>query len=93
MVAAGTFGSDPKLAVAAAVPYIMGANIGTSITNTIVSLGHIVNREEFKRAFSASVVHDFFNILAVIIIFPLEIFFGVISKFAKIGRASCRERV
>ena len=82
MVAAGTFGSDPKLAVTAAVPYIMGANIGTSITNTIVSLGHIVNREEFKRAFSASVVHDFFNILAVIIIFPLELFFGLISKFA-----------
>ena len=84
MVAAGTFGSDPKLAVAAAVPYIMGANIGTSITNTIVSLGHIVNKEEFKRAFSASVVHDFFNIFAVIVIFPLELVFGVISKFAMI---------
>ena len=82
MVAAGTFGNDPKLAVAAAVPNIMGANIGTSITNTIVSLGHIVSREEFKRAFSASVVHDFFNILAVIVIFPLELIFGVISKFA-----------
>ena len=82
MVAAGTFGSDPELAVAAAVPYIMGANIGTSITNTIVSLVHIVNREEFKRAFSASVVHDFFNILAVIIIFPLELIFGIISKFS-----------
>lgn len=82
MVAAGTFGSDPKLAVAAAVPYIMGANIGTSITNTIVSLGHIVNKEEFKRAFSASVVHDFFNIFAVIVIFPIELVFGVISKFA-----------
>jgi len=82
MVAAGTFGSDPKLAVAAAVPYIMGANIGTSITNTIVSLGHIVNKEEFKRAFSASVVHDFFNILAVIVIFPLELTFGVISRFS-----------
>ena len=82
MVAAGTFGNDPKLAVASAVPYIMGANIGTSITNTIVSLGHIVSREEFKRAFSASVVHDFFNILAVIVIFPLELIFGVISKFA-----------
>ena len=82
MVAAGTFGTAPKLAVAAAVPYIMGANIGTSITNTIVSLGHIVNKEEFKRAFSASVVHDFFNIFAVIVIFPLELAFGVISKFA-----------
>ena len=82
MVAAGTFGNDPKLAVAAAVPYIMGANIGTSITNTIVSLGHIVNREEFKRAFSESVVHDFFNILAVVVIFPFEVIFGVISSAA-----------
>ena len=82
MVAAGTFGNDPKLAVAAAVPYIMGANIGTSITNTIVSLGHIVNREEFKRAFSASVVHDFFNILAVVVIFPFEVIFGIISSAA-----------
>jgi|TARA_B110000240_G_scaffold140994_1_gene156017 phosphate uptake regulator len=50
MVAAGTFGDDPILAVSAANPYIMGANIGTSVTNTIVSLGHIVNKNEFKRA-------------------------------------------
>ena len=82
MVAAGTFGSDPKLAVAAAVPYIMGANIGTSITNTIVALGHIVRVDEFKRAFSASVVHDFFNILAVTILLPLELIFGIISRSA-----------
>ena len=82
MVAAGTFGDDPQLAVAAAVPYIMGANIGTSITNTIVSLGHIVHREEFKRAFSASVIHDFFNIFAVIVILPLELIFGLISRSA-----------
>ena len=60
MVAAGTFGDDPRIAVAAATPYIMGANIGTSITNTIVSMGHIVNKNEFRRAFSASIVHDFF---------------------------------
>ena len=44
MVAAGTFGEDPHIAVAAATPYIMGANIGTSITNTIVALGHIVKK-------------------------------------------------
>jgi sodium-dependent phosphate cotransporter len=50
MVAVGTFGDDPILAVSAANPYIMGANIGTSVTNTIVSLGHIVNKNEFKRA-------------------------------------------
>ena len=48
MVAAGTFGNDPILAVTAAIPYIMGANIGTSVTNTIVALGHIVNKNEFE---------------------------------------------
>ncbi len=65
-----------------AVPIIMGANIGTTITNTLVSLGHITNRIEFKRAFSSSVVHDFFNICAVTVLFPLELFFHPITKTA-----------
>ncbi len=82
MVAAGTFGDDPYTAVAAAVPYIMGANIGTSITNTIVSLGHIINKQEFRRAFSASIIHDFFNVMAVIVLFPLQLYTGFISKTA-----------
>ena len=82
MVAAGTFGEDPILAVATAIPYIMGANIGTSITNTFVSLGHIANKNEFRRAFEASIVHDFFNALSVLILFPLQLYFGVISKTA-----------
>jgi len=60
----------------------MGANIGTTITNTLVSMGHISNRTEFKRAFSASVVHDFFNICAVILFFPLEIRFHFIANIA-----------
>ncbi len=82
MVAAGTFGDDPHLAVAAAVPYIMGANIGTSVTNTIVSLGHIVKKNEFKRAFAASIIHDFFNLLSVLILFPLQLSTGIISNLA-----------
>lgn len=82
MVAAGTFGENPDIAVAAAVPIIMGANIGTSITNTLVSLGHVVHKQEFERAFAASVVHDFFNIFAVLILFPLEMFTGLISRSA-----------
>ncbi len=67
-----------------AIPIIMGANIGTTITNTLVSMGHISNRVEFRRAFSASVVHDFFNICAVIVIFPIELRFHFISKVATI---------
>lgn len=62
---------------------IMGANIGTTVTNTIVSVGHINKGNEFKRAFAASTVHDFFNILAVLIIFPLEITFHFIEKLAR----------
>lgn len=82
MVAAGTFGNDPRVAVAAAVPYIMGANIGTSVTNTIVALGHLTSKVDFKRAFSASIVHDFFNIIAVLILFPLQLTTGIISHSA-----------
>ncbi len=82
MVAAGTFGDDPRLALAAAIPYIMGANIGTSITNTIVSLGHIVRKNEFERAFAASIVHDFFNLIAVIVLFPIQLKTNIIGKAA-----------
>ena len=74
LVASGT------LPVEQAVPVIMGANVGTTVTNTIVSMGHITRIEEFKRAMAGATVHDFFNIFAVLILFPLEVFFGVISK-------------
>ncbi|MGR6980088.1 hypothetical protein ACUHGC_01325 [Testudinibacter sp. P27/CKL/0425] len=63
------------LPVSMAIPMVMGANIGTSLTSTIVSLGHIKNPDEFRRAFSAATVHDSFNILAVAIMLPLELIF------------------
>ena len=72
--------SSGSLTIAGSIPMIMGANIGTTVTNTIVSIGHINKGTEFKRAFAASTVHDFFNILAVIIIFPIEIFFHPLQK-------------
>ena len=62
-----------------AVPIIMGANVGTTITSTIVSLGFITRKNEFKRAVAAGTYHDFFNILTVIILFPLEYYFGFLS--------------
>jgi solute carrier family 34 (sodium-dependent phosphate cotransporter) len=57
------------LPVRLAVPMIMGSNIGTSVTSGIVSLGYLGNKEEFKKAFSASTVLDLFNLLAVLIFF------------------------
>ncbi|MEJ2766129.1 Na/Pi symporter [Photobacterium sp. MCCC 1A19761] len=68
------------LPVATAIPMVMGANIGTTITNTLVSLGHVRDKNEFKRAFSAATVHDFFNVISVLIFLPLEIMFGFLEK-------------
>lgn len=68
------------LPVHIAIPMVMGANIGTTITNTIVSLGHIRKGKEFKRAFAAATVHDFFNLISVVIFLPLEIMFGLLEK-------------
>jgi solute carrier family 34 (sodium-dependent phosphate cotransporter) len=76
LVGAGT------LPVHLAVPMIMGANIGTTVTSTLASLGSIRRAEEFRRAFAAATVHDFFNIFAVAILLPLELATGVLSGVA-----------
>lgn len=68
------------LPVGIAIPMVMGANIGTTITNTIVSLGHVREGDAFRRAFAAATVHDFFNLVSVLIFLPLEIMFGVLEK-------------
>ncbi len=76
LVASGALGVD------AAVPMVMGANIGTTVTNTLVSLGHIRQSNEFRRALAAATVHDFFNVMAVAILLPLELMTGVLSSSA-----------
>ncbi|MDH4280540.1 MAG: Na/Pi symporter, partial [Acidimicrobiia bacterium] len=75
--------ASQALGLEQAVPMIMGANIGTTVTNTLVSLGHIRASAEFKRAFAAATVHDFFNLFAVAILLPLELATGLISGIAK----------
>ena len=55
-----------------AIFIIMGANIGTSVTNAGVSFTHVRRREEFERAYGAAIVHDFFNSLSVLTLFPIE---------------------
>ena len=76
LVASGVVGADE------AVPMIMGANLGTTVTNTLASLGHMRRDLEFRRAFAAATVHDFFNILAVIVFLPLELATGYLSSTA-----------
>jgi sodium-dependent phosphate cotransporter len=66
LVAAGA------LTVRGAVPIIMGANMGTTVTNTLVAMTIIGRRGEFVRAFAGATMHDMFNLMTILILFPLE---------------------
>ncbi|NXU80037.1 NPT2A protein, partial [Oreotrochilus melanogaster] len=72
--------SSGLLEVRSAIPIIMGSNIGTSVTNTIVALMQAGDRSEFKRAFAGATVHDCFNWLSVLVLLPLEVVSGYLHR-------------
>jgi solute carrier family 34 (sodium-dependent phosphate cotransporter) len=76
LVGAGTLGFE------AAVPMIMGANLGTTITNTLVSTAYLRPGREFRRAFAGATMHDFFNLTAVAVLLPIELATGVLARSA-----------
>lgn len=63
-----------------AIPMLIGANVGTTMTSTLVSVGMIGNKTQFRRAFSAATVHDFYNIASLVLIFPLELATGFLAR-------------
>lgn len=62
-----------------AIPIIMGANIGTSVTSCIVSIGQMGDKEKFRLAFAGANVHEMFNFLSVAILLPLEVISGYLN--------------
>ncbi|MEW5925281.1 MAG: Na/Pi symporter [Candidatus Zixiibacteriota bacterium] len=70
------------ITIEGAIPIVMGANIGTTVTNALVSLTHITRSREFSRAFSGAIVHDIFNLLSVAVFFPLQYFTNFLGKLA-----------
>ncbi len=65
-----------------AIPIVMGANIGTTITSTIISLSYISKQKEFRKAVAAGTSHDFFNILTVLILFPIEVNYHFLERIS-----------
>ena len=65
-----------------AIPMLFGANMGTSVTSTLVALGLAGNKKQFQSGFSMATVHDFFNVIAILIFFPLEMLTGFLGKTA-----------
>lgn len=70
------------ISVEGAVPMIMGANIGTTVTSMLVSLGHLRRPAELQRGFAAATLHCAFNVLGVLILLPLELLTGFVSGAA-----------
>lgn len=70
------------LPIETAIAMLMGANVGTTMTSTLVSLGAATDRQQFRRAFSAASVHDMYNLLAVGLLLPLELIFGFLGNMA-----------
>jgi sodium-dependent phosphate cotransporter len=64
-----------ELTVNDAIPVILGANIGTSVTSTLVAMAHMgsKDKQEFPRAFAGAVVSDVFNFLGVVVYLPLHL--------------------
>ncbi len=77
MVASGS------LEINHAIPMVMGANIGTTITSDLVSLSFIAKKIELRRAITTSTSHDFFNILVTIILLPLQYFYNFIGRISE----------
>ena len=65
-----------------AVPMVMGANFGTTVTNSIVALAHAGRRDQFRRAFAVSTCDDFFELTALVVLLPLEIATGFLRHTA-----------
>ena len=71
------------ISVTDAIPIVMGANIGTTLTSTIVALGFLSEKGPFRKAISSAMLHDIFNISTVILLFPLELKYGILSTTAQ----------
>ncbi|KAM9449704.1 solute carrier family 34 member 2a [Clarias gariepinus] len=76
--------SSGLLQVSTAVPIIMGTNIGTSVTNTVVAMTQAGDRNTFRRAFAGATVHDFFNWLSVLVLLPLEVVTGYLYRLTEL---------
>lgn len=77
LVASGSIGLDR------AIPMVVGANIGTTLTSDLVAMGFIMKRQEFKNAFSVAVSHDFFNLSTAVIVLPLEYHYQFLSGISR----------
>lgn len=81
MVASGV------LSLEAAIPMVMGSNIGTCVTSVLVAFGNLGTPKAFRRGFTTASSHVLFNIISALLFLPLEMKTGVLASFSKMAAA------
>jgi sodium-dependent phosphate cotransporter len=74
MVASGV------LSLEAAIPMVMGSNIGTCVTSVVVAFGNLGTPKAFKRGFTTASSHVIFNIISALLFLPLELKTGILAN-------------
>ncbi|MGP6174687.1 Na/Pi symporter [Corynebacterium sp. A21] len=70
------------VSVPVAIPIILGANIGTTVTVFIVAFSYLGHREEFRRAFASASTHGIFNLLLALVLLPIEWIFQPMQRIS-----------
>lgn len=66
------------------IPVVMGTNIGTSLTSTVIALYHIKQSNEYRLGFTAAIMTDLFNWMTVLVLLPLEMLTGFLAGLSKL---------
>ncbi len=65
-----------------AVPVVIGANIGASITSMVVSLGNITDKKAFIRGYGVPFIQDWYSIITATVCLSLEFSCHFMSRAA-----------
>lgn len=80
--------SSGVMPMSLAVATIIGAEFGTSVTPFLVSvLGHLRKRQRLSASFTVTMCHVLYNLITLMIFYPIELFSGLFTKIAWRGRS------
>ena len=81
-----TFTASGVMPLSLAVASILGAELGTTVTPFLISvLGRLRGKGEHMAAFNVTLSHILYNLFTIIIFYPAELFFGLLTKIAQQG--------
>ncbi|KAH7945905.1 hypothetical protein HPB49_017050 [Dermacentor silvarum] len=73
------------LSVKQAIPIVMGANLGSSVTSSVAALSQVTRRDELRRAFAVATAHGLFNWLTLVVLLPFEVTFAFLESSSRMA--------